>query len=1105
MSSNDPEDSEGQVPRMSVGAMAKMFETDKPPAPAGSSSGAPRLSASKQRPVSQAYSTSAGGPAWNPGASPLPRPSGTIRPTTPSPSRPGPGQLSGSSSQSSLDQQQDDGDRPSVSRLSRIFDAAGSTSAGQIAAFTNASGSSHSSKPPPPPPPSKPSSLVVPKNTFKAGTSSTGSSSSDQSETNVESISKSSGPANATEEAVQLLSSIKLTDRIAVLGLDDKPPFTPGSGSLSPGPRVPFPGRMSPSTNSSPRPSVTTSTSPLPSSNFAATKIASSDDVQPPQPRKKQAPPPPTRPSSMAIRHQDIKTAAWTRDSNKYVTPLRESLEESEEPRGDEYQDRETESVGSGDPFGTPKDSPPVSQRMLLRQGSGAGVMPPLPFRSPERLTTTYSPPQENGGGEIPTPTMFRNFSSESIVSSVRSDESSLPDGMTKRDKIIKELVETEQRYLNDMKVLKEVYVIPATEERALPAADVKILFSNLDLIIDTSTKFLEVLQIASTEEPQWIGKAFLENIQMIEDSYCEYCKHNEAAMNKLADYASPECPPNIRQFLKTCQVNLQGKTGAWDLSSLVIKPVQRVLKYPLLVKQLLKETPPKHADFESLITASEEIENVAEKINDVKKRKDTVEKYVEGKGKVNVIHGISKKFTRGVQELKQITGTAGEITRDEQYNILVEKLNAMFAKVTLLHKDLALWVRSVKEYLEIQENVSVSFEEVYLVSPGDSVPHTRSKYQFVIVEYRKACQRLASGPWKTAEAEIKNVITPAINTLLSRFREPKLVIAKRDKKLLDFDRAKAIKAKGDPVDKALEESAEAFTSLNAQLLEELPKFLSLVTEYLNILIAHIARIQVTVYEEIRNQIGPVAEMVDEGRGGGGRHGHSAGASGGGSGQNSEIVERWRRTLEREGEDGLNVDGRIMDIEILQRWRMDVWLNDDFSDNTDGSRSFGRSKHYSRSDGGRKTSLDEGRWNNRSAGSSPSLSRHRRDHESASESGWRMTFMDRFRGQSRHDDNNNDDDNTLPYSNHRQPHSRTSVYANNNNNNNNTPIVSLDRSALNDNDTNYNSNNSNGIAGPPPGFEGEWHAGRVVDFMAIVMFPFTPEYGDEMELFFGER
>ena len=40
-----------------------------------------------------------------------------------------------------------------------------------------------------------------------------------------------------------------------------------------------------------------------------------------------------------------------------------------------------------------------------------------------------------------------------------------------------------------------------------------------------------------------------------------------------------------IKEFFKSCQSQLQGRTGAWDLGSLLIKPVQRVLKYPLLIK----------------------------------------------------------------------------------------------------------------------------------------------------------------------------------------------------------------------------------------------------------------------------------------------------------------------------------------------------------------------------------------------------------------------------------------------------------------------------------------------------------------------------------------
>lgn len=63
----------------------------------------------------------------------------------------------------------------------------------------------------------------------------------------------------------------------------------------------------------------------------------------------------------------------------------------------------------------------------------------------------------------------------------------------------------------------------------------------------------------------------------------------------------------------------LQGLTGAWDLNSFVIKPVQRLLKYPLLLKELIKATPKDHHDRVSDVVALEKIEEIAEKMNEQK------------------------------------------------------------------------------------------------------------------------------------------------------------------------------------------------------------------------------------------------------------------------------------------------------------------------------------------------------------------------------------------------------------------------------------------------------------------------------------------------------
>ena len=108
--------------------------------------------------------------------------------------------------------------------------------------------------------------------------------------------------------------------------------------------------------------------------------------------------------------------------------------------------------------------------------------------------------------------------------------------------------------------------------------------------------------------------------------------------MSKISDLSDKDCPEKIKTFLSHCQTEIQGKTGAWDLGSLVIKPVQRILKYPLLIKQLLKETNEEHADYMDLEKALTSLESMADKINEIKKRKDIVDKYVEGKGGLNVM-----------------------------------------------------------------------------------------------------------------------------------------------------------------------------------------------------------------------------------------------------------------------------------------------------------------------------------------------------------------------------------------------------------------------------------------------------------------------------------
>lgn len=68
--------------------------------------------------------------------------------------------------------------------------------------------------------------------------------------------------------------------------------------------------------------------------------------------------------------------------------------------------------------------------------------------------------------------------------------------------------------------------------------------------------------------------------------------------------------------------------TQAWDLQSLLIKPVQRILKYPLLLDKLIETTSEDHPDHTAVHKARKVIGEVAQDINEFKRRKDLGEPY---------------------------------------------------------------------------------------------------------------------------------------------------------------------------------------------------------------------------------------------------------------------------------------------------------------------------------------------------------------------------------------------------------------------------------------------------------------------------------------------
>ncbi|KAK7980831.1 succinate dehydrogenase iron-sulfur subunit- mitochondrial [Apiospora arundinis] len=170
---------------------------------------------------------------------------------------------------------------------------------------------------------------------------------------------------------------------------------------------------------------------------------------------------------------------------------------------------------------------------------------------------------------------------------------------MTYRDHIIKEMVDTERKYVQD---LENLYGLKkALEQRGvIPGDTVHSIFLNINAILDFQRRFLirvETANSMSQEAQQW-GAPFV----TYEEGFSIY-QPFIANQRKAAQVAS-------QVFDKIQLVQNPVAIDFNTLDGFLLKPMQRLVKYPLLLKDLLKksEDPETKKDLTLGIAAAERV-----------------------------------------------------------------------------------------------------------------------------------------------------------------------------------------------------------------------------------------------------------------------------------------------------------------------------------------------------------------------------------------------------------------------------------------------------------------------------------------------------------------
>ena len=146
------------------------------------------------------------------------------------------------------------------------------------------------------------------------------------------------------------------------------------------------------------------------------------------------------------------------------------------------------------------------------------------------------------------------------------------------------------------------------------------MLFSNVEQLWSHQKTFVARLKVLVEEQgPRGASECFLEFADSFE-IYSVYCSNHTRGSEALEQLLAQS--EQAWSFFEGCRLLLD---GAMSVAALMIKPVQRICQYPLLLGELVKVTGDGHPDYQSAVDAGARMKTIALGINEDKRLREEV------------------------------------------------------------------------------------------------------------------------------------------------------------------------------------------------------------------------------------------------------------------------------------------------------------------------------------------------------------------------------------------------------------------------------------------------------------------------------------------------
>lgn len=170
---------------------------------------------------------------------------------------------------------------------------------------------------------------------------------------------------------------------------------------------------------------------------------------------------------------------------------------------------------------------------------------------------------------------------------------------------------------------------------------------------------------------------------------YQLYCQNrpNSIETQKRLMKSSKKFSHFIEETLLNERVNQQ------PLDSFLVKPVQRICRYPLLIHGILKNTPKDHPDYDILNTTLQKLQNITDVVNEYTRKKDSENKLFQLDLKITGYDGMLSEVGRN-------------LILESTIQVALSKDDAYEAKLIVLTNDMILVLKPKKKKLSFKKKI---------------------------------------------------------------------------------------------------------------------------------------------------------------------------------------------------------------------------------------------------------------------------------------------------------------------------------------------------------------------------------------------------------------